>query len=359
MEILDEEEKYEDTIEASKKKEYIEKSPKAQSLIEKYDALVEKIEQEKNPIKLVMAKFKLNQLQAAIQKAIDLQQSKEEFMERKEYLSRVKKEDTRSTTVGMANLINAKRKLELQSDPEYNPKSPYFMYDKSMIDLHGGLTNLVEHLKNDSSVLAQHTADKIMKEMRRNEKLDEIEDSIKQTREEAHDIKSNYAKGMAKTNIQEMAMTVNNKVNIFSKIGNWFKSGKKVFSETMETRKEMRQLKKEKMERDQSARAARDARVEEAVKEYQEEMAKAQEKLKEKLKAADKTHDYAKIFNKSYSESLKDDYADSTRKDTAKAYRDELHRMTGGVTPTAGTQADDEGTNTPPPSKETEDLEHF
>ena len=37
MEILDEEEKYEDTIEASKKKEYIEKSPKAQSLIEKYD----------------------------------------------------------------------------------------------------------------------------------------------------------------------------------------------------------------------------------------------------------------------------------------------------------------------------------
>ena len=359
MEILDEEERYEDTAEASKKREYIEKSPKAQSLIKKYDALVEKIEQEKNPIKLVMAKFKLNQLQAAIQKAIDLQQSKEEFMERKEYLSRVKEEDTRSTTVGMASLINKKQKLKLQSDPEYNPRSPYFMYDKTMIDLHGGLTNLVDYLKKDSSILAQHTADKIEKEMKRNKELDDIENSIKQTREEAHDIKSNYTKGMAKTNIQEMAMTVNNKVNIFSKIGNWFKSGKKVFSETMETRKEMRQLRKEKMERDQSARAARDARVEEAMKVYQEEMARAQQKLKEKLKEADQTHDYAKIFNKGYSESLREEYTDSTRKDTAKAYRDELHRMTGGITPTAGTQADDEGTNPPPPSREPDDLENF
>ena len=355
MEILDEEERYEDTAEASKKREYIEKSPKAQNLIKKYDALVEKIEQEKNPIKLVMAKFKLNQLQAAIQKAIDLQQSKEEFMERKEYLSRVKEEDTRSTTVGMASLINKKQKLELQSDPEYNPRSPYFMYDKTMIDLHGGLTNLVDYLKKDSSILAQHTADKIEKEMKRNKELDDIENSIKQTREEAHDIKSNYTKGMAKTNIQEMAMTVNNKVNIFSKIGNWFKSGKKVFSETMETRKEMRELKEEKMKREQLAQAARDKSVEEAMKKYQEEMAKVQEQLKKDLNVADIEYNMAISVN-----STKDkDSKENLRKDTAKAYRDELHRMTGGVTPTAGTQADDEGTNPPPPSREPDDLENF
>ena len=71
---------------------------------------------------------------------------------------------------------------------------------------------------------------------------------LKKARENMHDVEKNYTKGMVKTNIEEMAMTVNNKVNIFQKIGSWFKSGKKVLSETVETRKDMKQLKKEKKE---------------------------------------------------------------------------------------------------------------
>ena len=50
MEILNEEEKYEDE-EALDKQYYTRKSPKAQKLMKKYDVLVEKLSQEKKSSK--------------------------------------------------------------------------------------------------------------------------------------------------------------------------------------------------------------------------------------------------------------------------------------------------------------------
>lgn len=368
MEILDEEEKYEDE-EALKKQYYTKKSPKAQKLMEKYDALVEKLSQEKNPVKLVMLKFKLNQLQATIQKAIDLEQSKEEYAFRKDDLYNTRKHNARLNIEDIASLTYKKRSLEgkLRAYEEYDEKSPYFLYDQSIIKSQGGLENILSQLRANDSIASQETVNKIEEMRRTREKLDKVQDSIKKARENVHNTEKNYTKDMIKTNIEEMAMTVNNKVNVFQKIGSWFKSGKKVLSETMETRKDMRQLKKEKKEKDQAAREARNRRIEEAMKEYQEEMARAEEKLKASLSSADKTHDYDKIFNKMYGKRLQEEYTSEHREDSARAYRDELNRMTGGVVPTAkpqgdGTQADDQESKTQPktqPKKENEDIELF
>lgn len=364
MEILDEEEKYEDE-EALEKQYYTRKSPKAQKLMEKYDALVEKLSQEKNPVKLVMLKFKLNQLQATIQKAIDLEQSKEEYAFRKKDLYNERKHNARLAIEDIASLTYKKRALEgkLRAYEEYDEKSPYFLYDQSIIKSQGGLENILSQLRDDYSIASQETVNKIEEMRRTRKKLERVQDSIKIGREFVHNVEKNYTKDMVKTNIEEMAMTVNNRVNIFQKIGSWFKSGKKVLSETVETRKDMKQLKKEKKEKDQAAREARNRKIEEAMKQYQEEMAKAEEKLKASLRSADKTHSFEKMFNRGYSKSMEKEYKRGQREDSARNYREELNRMTGGVVPTAkpqgsGTQADDQDAKIEP-QEQNEDIELF
>ena len=131
----------------------------------------------------------------------------------------------------------------------------------------------------------------------------------------------------------------------------------------METRKDMKQLKKEKKEKDQAAREARNRKIEEAMKQYQEEMAKAEEKLKASLRSADKTHSFEKMFNRGYSKSMEKEYKRGQREDSARNYREELNRMTGGVVPTAkpqgsGTQADDQDAKIEP-QEQNEDIELF
>lgn len=347
------------------KKDYIQKSAKGQKIIKKFEVLVEKISKETNPVKLIMLKFKLNQLQVAIQEAIDLEQSKEEYAFRKDDLYKTRKQKTNVTIQDIAKLTYQKRILDnkLRAYEEYDIQSPYFLYDKSIITSQGGMENILKQLRSDGSIESQETVDKIEEMMEVHRQLDEVEEKRKMAREDVHTIEKDYTKSLVKTDIENMAMIIDSKANIFRKFGNWFRSGMKVLAETIETRRDMKksvkELKREKKERDEEAIANRDQSVALAEKAYKKEMDRiiqqeeilmaqkreAAERYKRSMDVAQRTYENSTTYNDSYSKSQQDVLKTAQRQNRAKVYRDVLKEMTGGITPMAGASEGQEQDN--------------
>lgn len=343
-------EEYEDENDDSMKREAIEKSKKAQKIILKVAKLEKALKQEKNPIKRMTAKFKLYQLKAELQQAIDLALSKAEFETRRDYLKTNRQYSDRNDIQEIARLTSMKKILEnrLYADSEYDIQSSNFLYDRNIIEQQGGIDHILQQLREDKSPSSQETIRRIEEMMEARAELKDVKSQLKQTRKSLNNSKKRYNKDNREIDKQEMAMTVTSKLNIFQKIGNAFKAGMTMLQENSQMRTEFKRLREERRQRDQTARNVRDNTIEEAKNAYKSEL-EAIRKQREELDAREKAvreeylgeqararegYKMNRIIHKGYEKYQGDNAKTEHATRSAKAYRQELHNMTGGVVPT-------------------------
>ena len=188
--------KYEDENDDSMKREAIEKSKKAQKIILKVAKLEKALKQEKNPIKRMTAKFKLYQLKAELQQAIDLALSKAEFETRRDYLKTNRQYSDRNDIQEIARLTSMKKILEnrLYADSEYDIQSSNFLYDRNIIEQQGGIDHILQQLREDKSPSSQETIRRIEEMMEARAELKDVKSQLKQTRDSLNNSKKRYSR---------------------------------------------------------------------------------------------------------------------------------------------------------------------
>ena len=375
MEIGDDKkEETRDENENLEKREAIEKSKKAKKIIMKIDKLEKALKEEKNPIKRITAKFKLYQLKAELQQAIDLAISKAEFENRRNMLKSGKEDNDRLDIKEIAKLTAMKKLIEnkLFANAEYDIQSPDFLYDSNIVEQQGGINNILLQLQNDRNPSSQDTVRRIQEMMEARAELNNVKKQLKETRERLNGSQKRYNQDSRTLNTEEMAMTVTSKLNIFNRIGNAFKAGKRMLEENAQMREKIRQLKEEEKRKDEMAKNIRDDTLEEARTAYErelEEIRKQRAELDAREQAAQQTFQGAqfkatreygthRLLHRLHRNSDIEQVKEEERKSSAAAYRQELRDMTGGVVPVVKSTDNQNEKNREEGMRATDDWQH-
>lgn len=280
------------------------KSPKAQKLYDKVNKLIEKIEQEKNPLMRHILSFKVKMLVNKIQRELDIQAIRENSANALKEL-KLDQSDFENETLDniseLSALIESKNR-QLRANEEYDYESPYFIYPKKYVEKNGGIKSLTTTLKNSPKPDSQNAAKRIELASRLRKEIDELSDKLKEEQEYLKASSIVYNKEQRKIKGQELALTVAKKANIFSRIGNFFKS----FGEQTRIYFEEK--------RENKAIRAKKAKEENELHELY--LAQKAE-LEEKMKAAQS------IIDEKYKMQTSDKQSENAR-NTAKAFRTEI-----------------------------------
>lgn len=230
------------------------KPTKSQKLFDKVNKLIEKIEKEKSPFIRHLLSFKVKLLRNRIQREIDLQNIKENSEATLEEL-KYKKEKFESESIDtiseLAALIKSKER-QLRANEEYDTESPYFIYPKKYVEQSGGVQALTDKLKQSQNPESQRAAKKIEDANKLRTEIEELSNQLADKQKELDDSGNIFKKEEERIKRQELALTVVNKVNIFARIGNFFRTfgeqAKEYFAERRENKEIKAQQKKEEAE---------------------------------------------------------------------------------------------------------------
>lgn len=267
-------------IKESPKEDIGKLSEKSKKLLDKIELLSQKIEQEKSPFKRHVLSFQVKMLIAKIQREIDLQNLKSSYEDKRKSLV-VEKEERESGSVDNIAVLNSKIKAlqrEMNGNEEYDVESPYFMYPKKYVQELGGVENLTTKLKESKKEEAQQAANKIDEMAKKRQELNKLYEELKTEQDNLEYSQDDYEQDKNDLNKEEKALIVRQKFNIFSRIGNFFKS---MIDEVKLYREEKNQIKdlKEKQREDASMI---DDDFERKMQELKEEHEKAKQELREK-----------------------------------------------------------------------------
>ena len=230
------------------------KPTKSQKLFDKVNKLIEKIEKEKSPFIRHLLSFKVKLLRNRIQREIDLQNIKENSEATLEEL-KYKKEKFESESIDtiseLAALIKSKER-QLRANEEYDTESPYFIYPKKYVEQSGGVQALTDKLKQSQNPESQRAAKKIEDANKLRTEIEELSNQLADKQKGLDDSGNIFKKEEEGIKRQELALTVINKVNIFARIGNFFRTfgeqAKEYFAERRENKEIKAQQKKEEAE---------------------------------------------------------------------------------------------------------------
>ena len=238
----DEAEQSAEIEEAQLKKEEL--SEKGKKLYEKVEKLEAKIRDEKNPLKLHLLQFKLRMLVAKIQRELDLINIKESYNLKRDELKLGKEQSDKDINKEIALLmlkVNLK-KQELHSNSEYDYKSSDFGFN-GLVKSEEELQVLTTSLKADSET--KLVAENIERMSQVRQEIEKLQEELKSKQQLVHDNNKEYARSKKQLDFEEKRLTVINKYNIFSRIGDFFKNVKQGINDIRADMIEMKQLKKE------------------------------------------------------------------------------------------------------------------
>lgn len=194
------------------------KSEKAKMLEEKVEALVQKIEQEKSPLKRHVFSFQVKRLIAKLQREIDLQNLKDEYKDKRQRLKEEKKqrEDDAIDSIAELNAQIKKLERELDGNEEYDPDSPYFIYPDKYVKEHGGIEALSEKLKQSKKFETQQAAKRIEQMQKNRTKLNYLYNRLENVQEELEYSEKFYEQDKKDLNKEERSLIVKQKMSVFS-----------------------------------------------------------------------------------------------------------------------------------------------
>lgn len=254
-------------------------SEKARTLMEKIDLLSQRIEQEKSPLKRHILAFKVKMLIAKIQREIDLQNLRASYEDKRTALL-TDKEDRENSAIDNIAILNSKIKTlqrEMSGNEEYDAESPYFMYPKNYVQDSGGVENLTKKLKESKKVESQQAAKRIEEMAIKRQELNQLYEELKQEQESLEYSQGDYEQDMNDLDKEEKSLVIRQRLNIFTRIGDFFKG---IVQEAKLYREEKAQIKdlRVKQKEDESVI---DEEFNRKMQELREEREKAKQQLRE------------------------------------------------------------------------------
>ena len=277
---------------------------KAQKLEEKIDKLIGKIEQEKNPLKRHFLSLRVKMITSKIQREIDIQNIREEYADKKDYiLKRKEKRDDKyfDKVASLTNEINA-LKRELMADEEYDIDSDYFVYPDRYIEKAGGLKNFAEKLKESKNPDTRYAGKKIESVERKKKRLDKLYSELNREENKWDKNESEYKRNNRILNRRETSLIVARKLNIFSRIGNFFKNMSEEIKAYREDKAEIKDLKNAQIEDMEILDEEYEKRMQELREEYesQKKILKEEHKAELNEKNEELGRSTAESFRKKY-----------------------------------------------------------
>lgn len=205
-------------------KELFEKSEKAKSLLEKVNKLVAAIENERNPLKRHLACIKVKMLSAKIDRELALLEIKEGKATEREKIKENRESTEKNGLAELTNIGTEARVIKsyIANNSEYDYKSPEFLYGAYLEKGKEGMEELVKKLENSADSNSQEAAKKIKDILDKRRRLKELENNREKYNQEISQGEKEEKKAIRKSNTQEKALVVKQKMNIFGRIHSFF-----------------------------------------------------------------------------------------------------------------------------------------
>lgn len=261
---------------------------KSEILMEKINALAEKIENEQNPIKRMLYSIRAKMVVAKLDREIEIQNLEEAFETKKharDRIARGDKEDTRSEIIEINQRINELQGM-LRRNTDYDYKRDSFIFGRDEVVRNGGIKNYIDILKASGRREQVEAAKKIEEAYHIRSELENLQDELAEKQDLLEDIDKEQKQEDRKDDITKNALVIKKRMNIFSRISEFFKDVKESVKETFAEYKKLRQtktkskeIKKENAEVLRNLKADIKAEYEQKMKELMEEYATVQEKI--------------------------------------------------------------------------------
>lgn len=276
-------------------------SEKSQKLVEKVNLLTEKIETEKSPLKKHILAFRVKMIISKIQREIDLHNIREYYqLLRNSLKSEKEKSDVRALD-NIAELSSKIKKLEreLGGNEEYDAESPYFMYPAKFVKESGGIENLTKKLKQSKKIESQQAARKIEIMAQKRKELDVLYETLKSEQDRLDNSQDDYKANQKDYSRQEKMLIIRQKINIFARIGVFFKTmteQTKLYFDERKQNKELTKLQK-----------ADEVAIDEEYRKKMDELKREYRDAKEKHRESRKQEQEARkdIYGKDMAEQLR------------------------------------------------------
>lgn len=224
------------------------KKTKSEKLEEKINALIEKIENEKDPNKRALYSIKASVILEKINEELELQEAKEKYeSERQEKRENVKdeKSDIRNEILRLNIRKNyIKRKISEQSRYDSDSKNFILSGDNDEILNQGGIYQYLNNVLRTSGKLEQmDVADKIEQVENLKSELAQVEKDLQSKSNELKGIQMESQNDEISAKVKQTALVVKSKVNIFTKMRNFFKIVKDNVKSAWQERKKLNEIK--------------------------------------------------------------------------------------------------------------------
>lgn len=228
----------------------IELSEKAKKFQEKIDLLCDRVEQEASPLKRHMLIFQIKMLNSKIQREIDIQNIQAKYDYRRRLLSGRKERREEGIVDNIAELNEKIRYIKgyLNGNEEYDYESEEFIFSKEYIEKAGGIENFAEKLKQSKKETTQQAGNRIAEITQARNELNDLKEQLKLEQEKLENSDKKYTKSMKGIEQTEKALILANKVNIFSRIGNFFGTMVEEAKSYWQDRKELKEFDKQRKE---------------------------------------------------------------------------------------------------------------
>ena len=265
-------------------------SPKAKKLEEKVNILIEKIENEKNPFKKHILQFKVKMLITKIQREIDIVKIKEEFKAQRIEKKREKMDREDENVENIGDLTSQIEELEgiLATNARYDYASSKFIYPKDYIEKKGGIEKFKEQLESKKDQQSSQIANKIEAVAEVRQELEKLEQQLQEKQQQLSESDKIYNEDIKKINKEERSLIRTQKMDIFTKIGTWFKNLTGQIKEFFAERKENKELKTQqaadinKVENEENEKASE---IEKRQKEEEQKIIDKYNQMLEKIQA--------------------------------------------------------------------------
>lgn len=224
------------------------KKTKSEKLEEKINALIEKIENEKDPNKRALYSIKASVILEKINEELELQEAKEKYeSERQEKRENVKdeKSDIRNEIMRL-NIRKdyIKRKISEQSRYDSDSKNFILSGDNDEILNQGGIYQYLNNVLRTSGKLEQmDVADKIEQVENLKSELAQVEKDLQSRSNELKGIQMESQNDEISAKVKQTALVVKSKVNIFTKMRNFFKIVKDNVKSAWQEKKKLNEIK--------------------------------------------------------------------------------------------------------------------
>ena len=258
-------------------------SEKSKQLLEKIDNLTQRMETEESPLKKHILAFQVKRLIAKIQREIDLNNIRDSYQAKRDELKKSKEQRELAGVDNIAGLNEQimQLKREINGNEEYDVQSPYFMYPKKYVEQIGGPEALANKMKSSKKVETQQAAKRIENVVQKRKELQELEDKLAKEQEDLEYSNEDYKADQKGLNREEKSLIIKQKMNIFSRIGEFFNNMIEEAKLYREERKQNKELDAKENEEEAALDEEYAKKIEELKREQEERRAALREKQDE------------------------------------------------------------------------------